>query len=238
MINFFELFIVFIVYSFIGYIVEIIVVSAEFKKLMNRGFLCGPICPIYGLGALFMGSILHFYKGDYLVLFVLGALISSILEYFTGWALETIFHNKWWDYSKHKFHINGRVCMSNAIGFGLGAILVVQFANPFFFSLIGKLNYTFVKIISIVLIILFVADLIYSWITAFNLRKNIIIVEELKNNKLNNIPSLIEKRLKSRIDHLRVVPKHIFTSFPKFINKYKTEFDIINKLKLKNKKDK
>ena len=100
--DFIKLFIFFIVYSFIGYIAEVIFVSLSQRKLVNRGFLCGPICPIYGLGAIAMIVLLRRYVHDYVALFVFGALIASTLEYFISFALEKIFHNKWWDYSNKK----------------------------------------------------------------------------------------------------------------------------------------
>lgn len=232
-----KLFITFIIYSFVGYIAEVILVSVEFKKLTNRGFLCGPICPIYGIGAVLMGIFLKKYEHDALALFCLGAILASIIEYMTGWVLEKVFHNKWWDYSKHKFNINGRVCMSNAILFGLGAVVVVMFVNPFISNLLSKISNKLIIIVASITFLIFILDLIYSWIVAFNLRHNIIIVEDLKNSKIGNIPEKVEAVLSKQIKNIKRIPKRISQTFPKFIGNYKIEFDIINKLK-KEKKEK
>lgn len=236
MITFLTLFIKFILYSFVGYVAECIFVSVENKKPTNRGFLCGPICPIYGVGGIFMVFFLKKYKDDILAIFVLGAILATIVEYITGWALEKLFHNKWWDYSKNKFNINGRVCLLNTILFGLGAVVVVMFADPFVDKMLSVMPNIIKTIIGFILIIIFVLDMIYSWIVAFNLRNNIIIVEDLKNKKLNELPDLLEESLKEQIKKIKRIPKRIMKVFPNFISNYTLEFDIIEKLKKANKK--
>lgn len=238
MITFLNIFIKFIIYSFIGYVAECIFVSFENKKPTNRGFLCGPVCPIYGVGGLLMAFFLKNYKGDYIALFVLGAILATVIEYITGWALEKLFHNKWWDYSKNKFNINGRVCLLNTVLFGIGAIAVVMFGEPVLDKLLAPLSNFWIILLGIVLLILFVLDMIYSWIVAFNLRNNIIIVEDLKNKKLSDLPEMLEETLKSKINRIKKIPKRVSKAFPKFIGNYKAEFDIINNLKMSSKKKK
>lgn len=236
MIAFLTIFIKFIIYSVVGYIAECIFVSLENKKPTNRGFLCGPICPIYGVGGLLMAFFLKDYKGDYIALFALGALLATVIEYITGWALEKLFHNKWWDYSKNKFNINGRVCLLNTILFGIAAVVVVMFGEPLLDKILALLSDFWIILIGIILIILFVLDMIYSWIVAFNLRNNIIIVEDLKNKKLSDLPEMLEEALKSQINKVKKIPKRVSKAFPKFIGDYKVEFDIINNLKKSSKK--
>lgn len=231
-----SIFIKFILYSFIGYVAECIFVSLENKKVTNRGFLCGPICPIYGVGGILMAFFLEKYKGDFIALFVLGALLATIIEYFTGWALEKLFHNKWWDYSKNKFNINGRVCLLNTILFGIGSVFVITFGEPLLNKILSFLPNVWIIILGIILFLLFVLDMIYSWIIAFNLRNNIIIVEDLKNKKLADLPEMVEEALKNQIEKIRKIPKRVSKSFPKFIGDYKVEFDIINDLKQKKKR--
>lgn len=235
-------FIIFIIYSFIGYISEIIFVSLENKKITNRGFLCGPICPIYGVGGLLMWFFLKDYNNDIVAIFCLGALLATIIEYITGWALEKIFHNKWWDYSNNKFNVDGRVCLLNTILFGIAAVIVVKLGGPLMNCLLGGLSKNVIIIIAILLMALFILDMIYSWIIAFNLRNNIIVVEDLKNNKLNYLPELLEEYLAKQVNKVKRIPKRVSVNFPKFILKYKIEFDIINnliqKIKEENKKRK
>lgn len=212
--------------------------SIENKKLTNRGFLCGPICPIYGVGGLLMSFFLQRYENDIIATFCLGALLATIIEYITGWALEKIFHNKWWDYSQNKFNINGRVCLLNAVLFGVGAVLVIKIGDPLTNFILSYIPDIWVYIIGITFIILFILDMIYSWIVAFNLRNNIIVVEDLKNKKLNYLPELLEEYLSKQVNRVKKLPKRVSSNFPKFISDYKIEFDIINNLKNKNQKEK
>ena len=104
-------FIYFFVFSVVGYICEVTYVYICNKKLVNRGFLHGPYIPIYGNGAIFITLALGQCKNVILV-FLGSMLICSILEYVTSYVMEVIFHNRWWDYSKQKFNINGRVCLN------------------------------------------------------------------------------------------------------------------------------
>lgn len=236
MINFCNIFLYFIIYSFFGYLIEVMVVSFERKKITNRGFLCGPICPVYGVGAILFNLFLSKYENDYIAIFLLGAIMAASVEYFTGWILEKVFKNKWWDYSKHKYNLNGRVCLSNAISFGLGALIVVEITNPLLEKVLNLFNDNWIFIICIPLLFGFIVDMFYSWKVAFNLRHNIIIVEDLKKKKLNSIPDFFEKNIKNQRKNIKKIPQRFRNAFPNFITNYKIEFDIINKLLGKPKK--
>lgn len=100
----------FFIYSFLGWTVESIGCSIASKRTINRGFLNGPICPVYGFGAVIVISLLGRFN-NVVIVFLLGMILTTILEYFTGFILETLFHAKWWDYSDRKFNIKGRVCL-------------------------------------------------------------------------------------------------------------------------------
>ena len=231
-------FIYFIVYSVIGYIAEVIFVSILQKKIVNRGFLCGPICPIYGLGAVAMIIFLRRYVHDYIALFVFGALIASTLEYFVGFVLEKIFHNKWWDYSENKFNLNGRICLTNTVLFGLGSVALLEFIHPFVSKYILRFSPKVLTIIFIVLATLLVLDTIYSCIIAYNLRSRLIIVEELKQEKIGKIPNILQTRIKKRVGNLKLYPGRLVKAFPYIASKYKKEFAIMVKLRSKKNKSK
>lgn len=115
----------FFIYSFIGWICECIYCGVPAKKFINRGFLIGPYCPIYGVGALLLITLLHPFLNKPLLLFLAAVIITSVLEYITSYFLEIFFHTKWWDYSKHHFQLHGRICLKNSLMFGgLGLILI------------------------------------------------------------------------------------------------------------------
>ena len=176
-------FLIFIICSFVGYFLEVFWIYLGTKKLVNRGFLSGPVIPVYGFGALLILICLLRYYNDPIVVFVFGIIITSALEYFTSFMLEKIFHNKWWDYSDKPYNLNGRICLKNSMAFGVLALFIVYLAMPllgFLFSLVSEKVWT---VIAIVTFIIFVIDVIYSTIVAYNLRNRIIIVEELKNEK-------------------------------------------------------
>ena len=119
-------FLLFIIYAIIGWCMEVICKLIQYKKFVDRGFLIGPYCPIYGVGALLITLFLNKYTQDPVVLFVMAVVVCGVLEYLTSYFMEKIYHARWWDYSSKKFNINGRICLSNLIAFGiLGMFLAV-----------------------------------------------------------------------------------------------------------------
>ena len=101
-----KIFYIFIIYSILGWLMEVIIVSSKKRKITARGFLIGPWCPIYGFGALFITLLLKKYYNDPVALFIMSFLMGTILEYVTSYLMEKLFHARWWDYSDHKFQIN------------------------------------------------------------------------------------------------------------------------------------
>ena len=126
----FNFFLLFIIYSFMGWLMEVIVVSIAKHKLSSRGFLIGPVCPIYGYGVVLVSLLLQKYQNDIVILFFMSVIICGILEYFTSFFMEKIFKARWWDYSKKKFNINGRICLENLIWFGIACCIVIYIFNP------------------------------------------------------------------------------------------------------------
>ena len=121
----------FFIYAFIGWLMEVCFTFITDHKLVNRGFLIGPLCPIYGHGCLLILLFLKKFADEPITLFFMAMLICSLLEYFTGYLLEKIFKARWWDYSNRKFNINGRICLETLIPFGILGLLIVLIINPF-----------------------------------------------------------------------------------------------------------
>lgn len=170
--KFLFLFLLFIIYSFIGWLIEMTYVSIKSKKIYNRGFLIGPYCPIYGVSALLMILLLSKYKNDFVILFLVGIVISSFLEYITSYLMEKIFKARWWDYSNKPFNIDGRVCLINSLLFGILCILLVVFINPFIVNSLNKIPSSFINIIAYILMILFIIDFTVSFKIIFNIKKS------------------------------------------------------------------
>lgn len=120
----------FILYAFLGWVCEDLYCGIPKKKFINRGFFYGPYCPIYGVGALLVLYPLLFVKQYPILVFLLGMIITSVLEYVTSWTMEILFKTRWWDYSQRFMNINGRVCLLNSTLFGIMSIVVVYIVHP------------------------------------------------------------------------------------------------------------
>lgn len=230
-------FLVFLIYSFLGYLCEIIFCSINQKKIVNRGFLFGPYCPIYGVGSIFIIYCLSRFMKDPVIVFILGAVITSCLEYFTSFILEKIFHNKWWDYSGYKCNLNGRICLQNTLLFGLCSLIVIYVGNPRIFKLLNKLSPFTLNITALILVIIFIIDIIYSVIIAYNLRNRLIICEELKKEKLAKLPGMLEKLIREKVTNFKTYPKRLLEAFPNLKKSNLKEFELMKKLKEKAKKE-
>ena len=124
-----HLFLWFLFYSFAGWVYESILVSCQERRPVNRGFLNGPLCPIYGTGAVLAVMLLGRID-NVLAIFLLSAIGASVLEYATSWGMERLFHARWWDYSDFRFNLNGRVCLLGAVVFGIGGVAIVKLVHP------------------------------------------------------------------------------------------------------------
>ena len=130
----------FFVYAFLGWVLETVFSYFVLGYFDNRGFLIGPICPIYGFGMLILIMWLSRYKDNNIKLFVISAIVLTFFEYVVGYALDAIFQLKWWDYTNDFFNINGRVCLSYALGWGIIAIIVIKYIHPFIVKLLKKIK--------------------------------------------------------------------------------------------------
>lgn len=163
-------FLLFLIYSFIGWVIEVSAELINNKKIVNRGFLIGPIVPIWGFGAVLI-TIFIKSSDSPLSLIVTSAFIGTALEYVVNYLMEKIFKARWWDYSHLPFNINGRVWLGSSILFGFGGYFLVNYLNPFFLNIISKINPSFAIILSSILLIVLALDLVISCdiITKLNL---------------------------------------------------------------------
>ncbi len=230
----------FILFSMIGYIVEMVECALDEGKFQNRGFFCGPILPIFGIGSLLLIWLLKPLSDFWWLVFFLGIFITTTLEYFGGYLIEKVFHNKWWDYSDEKFNLHGRICLKNSILFGIGSVIILYFLDPIISRFLIQVKDSYLIGCSIVIGLLFFLDATYSCIVAYNLRNHIIVVEDLKNQKLAKIPGMFEKMLTKRLKKMRRLPRRLFHAFPALVRIYPKELELIRKIeeKLTNKKKK
>lgn len=130
--SFYYLIYYFALYSFGGWCIEVIYAYYKDHKFVNRGFLFGPFCPMYGFAAILIISLLAHSTGNIFVLFIVSTIVATIVEYFTGLALEKIFHAKWWDYSDDILNYKGRIALPYSLLWGLLSVFIIKVLNPFF----------------------------------------------------------------------------------------------------------
>lgn len=158
-----EIIYLFFFYSFVGWAVEVAFAAIKHGRYQNRGFLIGPICPIYGYGVVSVLLILTPIKNNLILLFICSALVTTLIEFVTGWFLEWRYNERWWDYSECKFNIKGYICLEFSILWGLAATVIVKFVNPPVCELVDKFAYTkFGMIPGFFFLAVYIADNILS----------------------------------------------------------------------------
>lgn len=170
--SFFSWFLLFILYSCMGWIIEVIKVKIDDKKWINRGFLIGPYCPIYGISALIMANYLSSYKDNIVTVFILALFVCSVIEYLVSFIMEKLFKTRWWDYSENKFNLEGRICLENCVYFGILGVILVYFINPSLIRIINNMNVGYLKIISTITLIYFLFDVFLSFFIINKIKDN------------------------------------------------------------------
>lgn len=133
----------FFLYGFLGWCTEVAYAAVAHGKFINRGFLNGPICSIYGFGVLSVLLVLEPLKDNLLILFLGSVVFTSLLEFVTGWVLEKLFHDKWWDYTNRPLNIKGYVCLEFSLAWGVACVFVVDVFHPLIVKLVSVIPTTF-----------------------------------------------------------------------------------------------
>ncbi len=204
-----KLFIIFMFYSICGWIIEVVNVSVLEKKVVDRGFLIGPYCPIYGVGGLYIYIFLNKYYNDPVALFSLTVVECAILEYLTSLIMEKIFKTRWWDYTDKKFNINGRICLETLVLFGLCGIISTYLVNPYLIKFINFINPSVLNVIAIVLAIIFLVDSIVSFRIIYNFK---LVANDVRKDSTNEITAKVKEVLKNK----SIFSKRLVKAFPNF----------------------
>lgn len=199
----------FFLYSFCGWLLEVICKLVDQHKFINRGFLIGPYCPVYGFGALSITFLLQKYVNDIITLFIMTMIVCSILEYLTSYYLEKIFKTRWWDYSNYRFNINGRICLETMVPFGLFGLFIMYISNPLFLSWINKMPISIIYFLSFFLTTILIIDIIFSYriISSF---KNISF--KAHTDSTEKITAYVKKEIIKRNQYNQ---KRLLEAFPK-----------------------
>ncbi|MFI3209258.1 MAG: putative ABC transporter permease [Eubacteriales bacterium] len=226
-----DLVLLLIIYSFLGWCCETVYCSVDQKKFVERGFLTGPFCPIYGFGAIFVLLFLSQSSSSVISVFAIGVLITSTLEYVTSWLMEKIFDNKWWDYSDKKYHINGRVCLLNSTLFGMLCLYVYFDLNPWILNLLDSYNDDFKMGFLVALSMYLIVDFSVATYTALGIKKYL---QELsaKKDELIEKHNELEERIREELindemeafiregkQKIKFLEKRLLLAFPNIKNK-------------------
>lgn len=163
----------FLIYAFIGWLLETVYAVGTLGHFVKRGFLYGPLCPIYGWGAVILISCLKKYKSKSFTLFFYSAIVFSVFEYVAGFALDALFSARWWDYTNDFMNLNGRISIFFSFAWGIIALVFIHFIHPF----VEKITKKIVKKIPVKIQLIFInvafiiltADTILSSLRYLNL---------------------------------------------------------------------
>ena len=215
-VSFYEVAWIFVIYAFLGWCTEVAYAALDTGKFVNRGFLNGPVCPVYGCGVLVVIVVLTPLKENFLILFAGSFLLTSIIEFITGFLLEKLFHNQWWDYSNEHFNICGYVCLKFSILWGIACTLIMDVIHPSIYKVIKIVPKLPGTIILVILCIAFAVDLIItvSTILKFNAHLKMldelavklkVVSDEIGENIYEGVTTVIEKseEWSENIEHAR-----------------------------------
>lgn len=213
------LFYCFIAYALLGWILEVTYHIFKLHKFVNRGFLYGPLCPIYGIGGVFAVIFLERFKDNYIVLFAGGFILGSVVEFAAGYLLEVFFKTKWWDYTNEGPNILGYVCLKFSLIWGLLSVVFIQFINPPVSALIKMLPRDASQVLYQILLVVLVVDITATINNLIQFRKFFNELHEISQEIKANIDELKEKALskagllslENRNMHLRALYERLST---------------------------
>lgn len=200
----------FFIYSVAGWVTEVFLKFLEYKRFINRGFLIGPYCPIYGAGAVLItvgGKLLSPVDRTWAMSFLIAFVLCGLLEYLTSYILEKYFHARWWDYTERPMNLHGRVWIGNLILFGIGGVFILEDFNPRLLALAHRLEPRLFAAILIAVSILFVADAVMSYFIMNLLKQG---VEKSRADKSEEIAAEVRYLLENR----SVFHKRILDAYP------------------------
>lgn len=172
----------FIIYSIIGWIIEVIFAAVKYRELVNRGFLNGPYCPIYGFGMLFVILSLNSFTGNILILFAASTILTTVLEAVVGVVLNKMFNKTWWDYSVEPFNFKGYICLRASLTWGVCCVIALKFIHPYIAKMVDIIPEPYSYIIILALAAFVILDLISTVAVINKLDKHLIHIEELAAN--------------------------------------------------------
>jgi len=223
--SFYELVWLFVIYAFLGWCLEVAIAKIQTGNFINRGFLNGPFCPIYGFSVMAVIILLSPFKSSLLVLFIGSVLLATFIEFITGYTLEKTFNQKWWDYTDEPLNIKGYICLWTSLAWGIACVIVIYILQPLVNNFIHWLSNDVGNIIAISLIIVLLTDLVVTISSLSKVRQKLIVLKDIrdkiglmsKNISDNNLQELdtLKNKYQVIIDRKIIGYNRIIKAFPK-----------------------
>ena len=184
----------FIIYSFIGWCIEVVYHALRFGRVCNRGFLNGPVCPVYGFGvilvfgAVSLLALLFSDTGNVMsiplpILYLAGMILTTFTEFMGGFLLDKFFHARWWDYRNQKFNLGGYICLRFSLIWGVGIVLIVRYLHPILIrDSIALIPEKYGWWILLLMYLLYILDIVVSALTMIKLNEKLAELEELRRS--------------------------------------------------------
>lgn len=216
--NFYELVWIFIIYSFFGWCTEVAYHAVSKGVFINRGFLNGPYCPIYGCGVALVVVVLTPIKDNIMILFLGSVALTTLIELVTGFVLEKVFHNKWWDYSNIPFNFHGYICAKFSIYWGLACMMVMTVIHPIIYKFITIIPHILGVILVSIIMVGFAVDLIVTVTTILKFNKRMKLLDDMaaQIHKLSddigqkvfeNTETILDKSAEFQESHAELIEK-------------------------------
>ena len=253
--DFFELLTFFFIYGFIGWICEVAFAALVEGKFVNRGFLLGPICPIYGIGVVAVLLLLEPIKSNWFLVFVLSTLITSAVEYLIGFHTEKLLGERLWDYYDMPFNIKGYVCLAFSVMWGIGCMGVIYAVHPAIRALVERMPQVLSTILLTVFSVMIITDTLLTGFHALKLdgrMKKITEVSHMLESISNSIgknvsgstlylknkaesSEALKEKYQSLVEKKNIIHDHLFNAFDRLKKgKYKEAYEILYRSRKKN----
>jgi len=192
----------FVIYSFFGWCLEVVYQAVEHGVFINRGFLNGPYCPIYGFGVIKVIIMLYPLRNNILVLYAGSVLLTTAIELVTGFFLEKIFHQHWWDYSDQPFNFKGYICLKFSLLWGVACLVTIKLIQPSVDAFVDKLPEKPGIILLSVFYIGFTSDFIITVMAIMNIKKRIMLLEDI-SGEMRKISDATGERIFDTVEEIR-----------------------------------
>lgn len=211
----------FVIYSLLGWISEVSYAFYNRRIFINRGFLFGPICPIYGLGLVIVIILTNSIKNNLFLLFIFATLITSLLEYVTGFILEKLFHSKWWDYTDDPLNLHGRICLQFSIIWGLATTIIIKVIHPIIIFFIDAIPFQIIKYILYLLIFTLILDFSFTLKSLTKLKPILTEILKIRNELKGKYVHIVSSTKVKTLEKIEITELNL----KEIMNRYNTYYN-------------